>query len=187
MRPLAITPTLAAPLAITPPHPCGPASYHPHPCPLWSAIHHPHPCPQWQEREAMRMLEGSHKQLAARLRAPGTTPLATTPTAMPPPMPTPTPTPSRMPALTPTHTLWFDAAAYHRSEAPPAAHEPNPAGYIPSTGGGRARAVLAAGRASPVEGALSMGAAGYHPCMGAAGYHPCMGAAGAVGAVGAGG
>ena len=130
----------------------------------------------------MRLLEGSHRQLAARLRAP---------TTMTPPMPTPTPTPSRMPAPTPaptpTHTLWFDAAASHRSEAHPAAHAPNPAGYLPSPGGGRARAVLAAGRASPVEGALSMGAAGYHPCVGAAGYHPCMGAAGAVGAVGAGG
>ena len=131
----------------------------------------------------MRLLEGSHRQLAARLRAPSTMPLATTPTAMPPPMPSmPTPTPCRVPAPTPTptptHTLWFDAAASHRSEAPPAAHPPNPAGYLPSPGGGRARAVLAAGRASPVEGALSMGAAG---------YHPCMGAAGAVGAVGAGG
>ena len=133
----------------------------------------------------MRVLEGSHRQLAARLRAPSTMPLATTPIAMTPSMPTPTPTPSRTPAPTPTHTLWFDAAACRRSEAHPAAHEPNPAGYLPSPA--RPRAVLAAGRASPVEGALSMGAAGYHPCMGAAGYNPCMGAAGAVGAVGAGG
>ena len=119
----------------------------------------------------MRLLEGSHRQLAARLRAP---------TDMTPSMPTPTPTPTPMPAPTPTHTLWLDAAAYHRSEAPHAAHEPNPAGYLPSPARPRtaARAVLAAGRASPVEGALSMGAAG---------YNPCMGAAGAVGAVGAGG
>ena len=133
----------------------------------------------------MRVLEGSHRKLAARLRAPST---------MTPSMRTPTPTPSRTPAPTPTHTLWFDAAACRRSEARPAAHEPNPAGYLPSPA--RPRAVLAAGRASPVEGALWMGAAGYHPCMGAAGYNPCMGAAGynpcmgaagAVGAVGAGG
>ena len=115
----------------------------------------------------MRVLEGSHRQLAARLRAPST---------MTPSMRTPTPTPSRPPAPPPTHTLWFDAAACRRSEARPAAHEPNPAGYLPSPA--RPRAVLAAGRASPVDGALSMGAAG---------YNPCMGAAGAVGAVGAGG
>ena len=119
----------------------------------------------------MRLLEGSHRQLAARLRSP---------TTMPPSMPAPAPTPTPTPMPMPTHTLWLDAAAYHHAESPPAAHAPNPAGYLPSPARPRtaARAVLAAGRASPVEGALSMGAAG---------YHPCMGAAGAVGAEGAGG
>ena len=58
-----------------------------------------------QEREAVQLLEGSHRQLAALLRAP---------TAVPP---TPTPTPTPAPAPTPT----FDAtspAGYHPSLAP---------------------------------------------------------------------